>query len=84
MSKDPLFPDCKQILTSEKLLPLAFTLVFTILAYCHCHWARDPLVLSALTYNLITKPYYTSPSNTSTSTSSPRMESYMYKSHDIT
>ena len=29
------------------------------------------------------KPYYGSPSNTNTSTSSPRTESYMYKSPDI-
>ena len=53
MSKDPPFPDCKQILTSEKLLPLAFTLTFTVLAYCHCHWACDLLVSLVLDYNLI-------------------------------
>ena len=29
------------------------------------------------------KPYYGSPSNTTTSNSSPRIESYMYKSPDI-
>ena len=28
------------------------------------------------------KPYYDSPSNTNTNTSSPEMESYMYRSHD--
>ena len=28
------------------------------------------------------KPYYGSPSNTNTSTSSPRTESYTYRSHD--
>ena len=49
MSKDSPLPDCKQILTSEKLLPLTFT----ILAYHHCHCACDPLVSSVLTYNLI-------------------------------
>ena len=53
MTKDPPNPQCNQTLTQERLLPFAFTLAFTILAYYHCRWACDPLISSALAYNLI-------------------------------
>lgn len=53
MPKDPPFPACKELLAQSSLLPFAFTFGFTLLAYCHCRWARDPLISSALAYNLI-------------------------------
>ena len=53
MPKDPPLPDCKLSLTQANLLPLAFTLAFSVFTYCHCHWARDPFISAALAYNLI-------------------------------
>ena len=54
MPKDPPLPDCKLSLTQANLFPLAFTLTFSVFAYCHCHWERDPFISAALAYNLIT------------------------------
>ena len=56
--KDPPNPQCEHILTQERPLPFAFTLAFTVLACDHRRWARDPLISSALAYNLITIPPY--------------------------
>ena len=53
MPKDPPLPDCKLSLTQANLLPLVFTLAFSVFAYCHCRWARDPFISAALAYNLI-------------------------------
>ena len=55
MPKDPLLPDCKLSLTPANLLPLMFTLVFSVFAYCHCCWACDTFISTALAYNLITQ-----------------------------
>ena len=53
MPKDSSLPDCKLSLTQAHLVPLAFTLAFSVFAYCHCRWARDPFISAALAYNLM-------------------------------
>ena len=59
MPKDaPQLRDCKFSLTQAYLLPLAFTLAFSVFAYCHCRWARGPFISAALAYNLIKRVLY--------------------------
>jgi hypothetical protein len=53
MPEKPPLPVCQSNATTDRWLPHVFTLVFTLLAFCHCHWAHDPLITSVLAYNLI-------------------------------
>jgi hypothetical protein len=53
MPEKPPLPACQSNTTADHWLPHVFTLAFTLLAFCHCRWARDPLITSALAYNLI-------------------------------
>jgi hypothetical protein len=55
-AREAPLPACQSNTTADRWLPYAFTLAFTLLAFCHCRWARDPLITSALAYNLITAP----------------------------
>jgi hypothetical protein len=53
MPEKPPLPACQSNTTADRWLPHAFSLAFTLLTFCHCRWAHDPLITLALAYNLI-------------------------------